>query len=255
LQSTILFVIILLKGGLDMLFAVVDDEPEVLEQIPQVIKQFIHDQKIETECFQNTMTFMETYPNRNYDALFLDIDMPIMNGFDLAQKLHEEKDDIPIVYITGCEDLITNAFRYKPLGFVRKQRIYEEMPYALSTILDEISKVHLTIDITETRASGGQTHTVLIDQITFIESVKHNVQIHLANGDILISRGLLSSYIESAGFENFILINPGTIVNLAHIKLIDDTVAFEDGTTLYISRRKFPTVLQSYLKYVKKVLI
>ena len=123
-----------------MRFAVVDDEPGILKQIPVLIRQFSPDIKIETDTFSSSSEFLSAYTNPKYDALFLDIDMPDMNGFALAEHLRHQSDLVPIVYITARDDLMIQAFRYKALGFVRKQFIDIELPYALSTIINEIHK-------------------------------------------------------------------------------------------------------------------
>lgn len=210
---------------------------------------------IDIECFQNAADFLAAYQNNVFDALLLDIDMPELTGFDLAQQLRTENDNIPIVYITGRDDLITQAFRYKPIGFVRKQHIDIELPFALTTILSELNRKKPTITVTETRSAGGATHTILIDNILYIESIGHNVKMHLSDGTSLTARGILSEYLEQSGFSGFIQINSGTIVNCAHISLNEDKVQCKNGTVLYISRRKQADVRKAYLKYVKKVLI
>ena len=89
-----------------MRFAVVDDEPGILKQIPVLIRQFSPDIIIEADTFSNSSDFLNTYTNQNYDALFLDIDMPDINGFALAEHLRNQNDLIPIVYITAKDDLI-----------------------------------------------------------------------------------------------------------------------------------------------------
>ena len=84
-----------------MRFAVVDDEPGILKQIPVLIRQFSPDIKIETDTFSSSSEFLNTYTSQKYDALFLDIDMPDMNGFALAEYLRHQSDLVPIVYITA----------------------------------------------------------------------------------------------------------------------------------------------------------
>lgn len=240
-----------------MRFAIVDDEPNIPEQIAEMLKAFAPDVQIETDCFHQPSEFLEMYHNYNYnyDAVFLDIDMPAINGFDLSQQIYEKNNSVPIVYITGRDDLITHAFRYKPLGFVRKQFIASELPYALTTILEEINQKSPSITITETRSAGGRTYCVQITKIIFMESEKHNVKIHLSTGERYMVRESLSYYLNLPEFKDFVQINSGTIVNLAHVKLTNDAISLKNGMTLYISRRKLQSVLDAYLKYIGRVLI
>lgn len=238
-----------------MLFAVVDDENYVLKQLPNLIRSLMPGLNIEIECFHSGSELQTAYNTRKYDALFLDIDMPEISGFDLAEQLRLQDDDIPIVYVTGRDDLITTAFRYKPIGFVRKQRIDIELPLAVTSILSELGRKKMAITVTEIRSSGGKTHTVLISNILYIESSKHYLYIHLTDSTQLTVRGALSDFLNLSGFESFVQINSGTIVNLEHMSLSKDQAILNDGSVLFISRRKLAEVKKAYLKHVKKVLI
>ena len=238
-----------------MRFAVVDDEPGILKQIPVLIRQFSPDIKIETDTFSSSSEFLSAYTGQKYYALFLDIDMPDMNGFALAEHLRHQSDLVPIVYITARDDLMIQAFRYKALGFVRKQFIDIELPYALSTIMNEIHKDDDMIEVTETRSEGGHTYRLCINDIMYIQSFRHNVTIHLSEGREITIRSSLSYFSEHEGFRHFVAISTGIIVNLSLVELTEDAVCFSNGEMLYISRRKIPSVRTAYLKYIGKVLI
>lgn len=238
-----------------MRFAIVDDEPIILKQIPKLIKQFASDANIDTDCFQSAAEFLNRYSSQSYDALFLDIDMPEMSGFKLAEHLRRNNDDVPIIYITARDDLIIQAFRYKAIGFVRKQYLNKELPFALTSILSEINKENDMIEVTETRAAGGRTHRIEINQIMYIENVRNNVNIYLIGRREIIVRSSITYFMKHKGFEHFTMINSGTIVNLSLIEMTEDKVCFSDGIELYISRRKIKDVRTAYLNNMRKVLI
>ena len=243
------------RSGAKMRFAVVDDEPGILKQIPVLIRQFSPDIKIETDTFSSSSEFLSAYTIKKYDALFLDIDMPDMNGFALAEHLRHQNDLVPIVYITARDDLMIQAFRYKALGFVRKQFIESELPYALSTIMNEIHKDNDMIEVTETRLQGGRTYNISVNGIMYIENDHHNVTIHMTDKRKITVRSSLSYFTEHESFKHFVAISTGIIVNLSLIELTEDAVCFSNGEILYISRRKIPSVRTAYLNYIKKVLI
>lgn len=181
--------------------------------------------------------------------------MPEMNGFDLTQYLRSRGDSLLIVYITGRDDLITHAFRYRALGFVRKQYLERELSFALSTILSELQKTDNLITIKTILSEGANKEIIQIANITYLEASRHNIIIHLLNGKTFTTRNQLSAYSEAQGFEHFIPINTGTLVNLAHITLKIDRIVFQDGTELFISRRRVKAVREAYLNFRKRVLI
>lgn len=238
-----------------MHFAVVDDELGILKQIPILIRQFSSNIKIEVDTFSCSSDFLNEYAKKKYDVLFLDIDMPDMNGFALAEFLRHRNDLTPIVYITARDDLMIQAFRYKTLGFVRKQFIESELPYALSTIMNEIHKGNDIIEVTETRSQGGRTYNISVNDIMYIENDHHNVKICMTDKRKIIVRSSLSYFAEHENFQHFIAISTGIIVNLSLIELAEDSVCLPNGEILYISRRKIPSVRAAYLNNMKKVLI
>ncbi len=243
------------EGGEGMHFAVVDDEDAMLCQITEMIGKLSNHTLIHCDCFSDAQSFLDKYALQKYDALFLDIDMPRINGFDLTQHLRDCGDSIPIVYITGRDDLITHAFRYKALGFVRKRAMEKELSYALSTVLSELQKSDNLITIKTILSEGGCDETIRISEITYMEASHHNIIIHLLSNRTLTTRSLLSSYSEAPEFEDFILISTGILVNLAHISLKTENIAFRNGEELPISRRRIKAVREAYLKFRKKVLL
>lgn len=238
-----------------MRFAIIDDELAILKQIPKLIIKYANNNNIENDCFKSASDFFNSRSLNKYDALFLDIDMPVMNGFELAEFLRKNNDEVPIIYITARDDLIIQAFRYKAVGFVRKRFLEKELPFALDTIFSEMAKEDKKISVTEIRANGGRTYELEIRQIMYIESVRNNVNIHLLDSRIIVVRSSLTYFIEHTGFENFALINSGVIVNIPLIEMTEDKVYFDDGTELFVSRRKIQNVRTAYLNNMKKVLI
>lgn len=237
-----------------MKFAIVDDEPVILKQIAELIQNILSNKNIIIDTYTNSYDFLNNYTNQ-YSALFLDIDMPNMNGFALTEQLRNHDDLVPIVYITAREDLIIQAFRYKTLGFVRKQFIENELPYAISTIMKELHISDESIEITELRSQGGHTYRIFIREIIYMENDRHNVIIHMADGRKIAIRSSLSYFTEQDLFKEFVEISKGIIVNLSLVEMVEDTICLPDGERLYISRRKIPFIRSAYLKSIKKVLI
>jgi len=106
-----------------MRFAIVDDDKNMTFHITEILKKLLSNKKVEADVFTESSAFLNNYSKKKYSAFFLDIDMPEPNGFKLAEILRDNKSNIPIIYVTGRDELVINAFRYKPLGFVR---IYDD---------------------------------------------------------------------------------------------------------------------------------
>ena len=131
------------SGGVTMIrIAIVDDEPVAIETIAVTFKQIQNDLNVtfQIDKFTSGKELLDALHVTAYDALFLDIDMPQDSGFAISAFLRENSNNIPIVYITNRDDLTQQAFQYKVLGFVRKNHLTDELPFAVECVLQEIRK-------------------------------------------------------------------------------------------------------------------
>ena len=122
--------------------AVVDDQTEAISGILSVFQQWENENHVnfEIDTYIDADLFCDAIFDKKYQALFLDLDMPKKSGFDISQSLRELGNNTPIVYITNRDDLMQKAFQYKVLGFVRKDKLQEELPFAISCVVLEIQK-------------------------------------------------------------------------------------------------------------------
>ncbi len=237
-----------------MIFAVVDDEVFFLNQIEKLIKE-IAKVDINIECFESSEAFLEQFSKKRYEACFLDIDMPEIDGFELSELLRRKNPDVHIIFITGKEDLVYNAFRYKALGFVRKRNIENDLQFAYDTLISAINSESQFITVTELRKLGGKEHTIPVKNINYIQIYNHNSYIHLLNKDTVVTRNNLSYFCELDELQDFLMIDSGTLVNPKDTILNNHTIILKDGHAFTISRRKLRDVKDKYLKIRRRLLI
>ncbi|MDF2804804.1 MAG: Response regulator of the LytR/AlgR family, partial [Anaerocolumna sp.] len=119
-----------------------DDEEIILESLKeQIAQQFqITGMKYELHVFNNGAKLIRVCENIALDIVFLDIEMPLLNGLEVASRLREMNPFVHIIFVTNREDLVFSSFKYRPFRFIRKQRIIEELPEAVSHITEVIKK-------------------------------------------------------------------------------------------------------------------
>ena len=240
-----------------MYLGLVDDDLRMAEILGNRITNMLHElgENGEMLCFDSAGAFLDAHRSRSFDAVFLDIDMPEMTGFELTEKLRQIEQDTPIVYVTAHDDLFIHAFQYRALGFVRKAKLETDLPIALQTIMKELRIEKATVILHTTKASGGKEIEIRISDIVYIESRNHLTYIHMMNGEAYESRKALRSYEESPGFFQFLEINSGTLVNPDRTFLSDDHVVTPDGIRLFISKRKRKAIQAKYLQKVRSRII
>lgn len=69
----------------------------------------------------------EDSKNRTFDLVFIDWEMPEVDGFDLAQRLYMENSEIKLAFVSNHENMVFEAYEYTPFWFVRKRCIEKDM--------------------------------------------------------------------------------------------------------------------------------
>lgn len=69
-----------------------------------------------------------------FDIYFLDIDMPGISGFDLAEKIHNRYPEALIVFLTTHEELSMEGYQYQAFRFISKLRLDSMLPRVLKAL-------------------------------------------------------------------------------------------------------------------------
>lgn len=79
-------------------------------------------------------------PLNRFDVVFLDVDMPGVNGENVAQYINSSKTSIPVIFVTNHDDFVFSSFKYRPFGFLRKSHVDSELEEAVISLDNYLSK-------------------------------------------------------------------------------------------------------------------
>lgn len=96
----------------------VDDEKLALEDFIDICSDIPEIDNINT--FSNPADALEHILSNQVDIAFLDIEMPVMTGLDLAKRINRINPDTKIVFVTGFKDYAFDAFSVNAIGYVLK---------------------------------------------------------------------------------------------------------------------------------------
>ncbi len=115
---------------------IVDDEVEIAEMIKRMLENFGY----KTEVFKTGIDVMKAYRQRpdKYDLLVCDLTMPQMTGLDIADQLHKEDPNFPVVIMTGSGDSISGPTqdRYGINQIIGKPITLIELTSTVRKVLD-----------------------------------------------------------------------------------------------------------------------
>lgn len=115
-----------------MRIMIVDDEKYAMKQLCSVVEQAAPGAEI--ICFDECDNAVAEAKNKNYDVVFLDIQMPEKDGLVLAKELKDIYKDINIVFVTGYSQYALDALKIHCSGYVLKPAQKEDIEDALANL-------------------------------------------------------------------------------------------------------------------------
>ncbi|MFI6007902.1 LytR/AlgR family response regulator transcription factor [Streptomyces sp. NPDC051243] len=201
-----------------------------------------------TEALRRINRALESGPGgpEAIDVVFLDINMPGLDGLDLARLLTGFANPPLVVFVTAHEDFAVQAFDLKAVDYVLKPVRKERLAEAVRRAAELRDTAAPRIPVSEPDPDqipvelGGVTRFVSVDDITHVEAQGDYARLHTDKGSHLI-RIPLSTLEERWRSRGFVRIHRRHLVALRHIgelRLDAGTVSVIVGTEeLQVSRR------------------
>ena len=229
---------------------IVDDEPLARSNLAILLRR---DPEIEIvgECGSGSDA-LTTIRSTHVDLLFLDVQMPECNGFDVLEMLGK---DLPpaVVFVTAYDQYALRAFEAGALDYLLKPFDNHRFDRALARAKQAIRRGKSEPRKLERLAikSVGQISFVKISEIDWIEAADYYASLHVGPRTHLLRRSM-TDLEEELDPAVFCRIHRSTIVNLARVQKMEIgkdgeyEVCLDNGPTLRMSRR-YSKELQSRL--------
>lgn len=219
-----------------------DDEPIICEKL----KNFLHsiDPNYEIDTYYLGENILEIASN--YDVIFLDIEMPGINGMETARLLRQRNCNAYIIFLTSHNEFMPEAFAVRAYRFLCKPVDKVKLRAAISDVEAEIQhrKKYLV-------KSEEKTFVVDSDEIIYLAAYGDGTYIYTTNGIIDSNRSL--KYWLSELNENFFQIHKSYVVSFAYIKFLDKMSLHLRCTNeeIPISRRQYKEFKEKFVSYIK----
>lgn len=225
----------------------VDDDLNHLELIKSFLDQYEKEKEIrfKIEEFHNGLNFVEDYKG-DLDVVFLDIEMPHMDGMTAAKRIREIDSSLGIVFVTNMAQYAIHGYEVNAIDFIVK-------PLSYYVFTDKLEKaIHFSQKNTE-KKYVIQTEDLIVrlnySQILYVEKDKNYLMFHTDEGQYR-TRGTMTALEEKLREEGFSKCISGCLVNLRYVtKMIKDTVWLKD-MPLPISRQRKKEFKEDFMRYL-----
>ena len=223
--------------------AIVEDDKEYAAILSDYLKRYGSEKGVEFDItvFNEAVSFIEKYRPR-FSIIFMDIELPMMNGMDAARQLRQKDCTASIVFVTNMAQFACQGYEVSALDFIVKPVTYADFSIKLDRAVrkayQEQQREYL-INI-----AGGE-YRVYVGDIKYIEVSAHKVIYHMSDGSVINSRNTLSAVEERLKGEGFLRCSKFCLVNPRHITAIDGLSVMLGKDEVFISRSKRSEFMQA----------
>ena len=205
-------------GMREILVGICDDSREELDRIEDAMQKALarlgSPARISCKRFLDGEALYAASRGETFHLLFLDIEMPGLDGFGLAARLCLDRPQTRLVFVSMHESLVYDAPEYMPLWFGRKSRLERDMYRALR----QYFRVTASTGITYRLKEGFGFREVPVRDILYVECSGHRITICRTDGGRLEKYGSLKAMEEELAGCHFLRIHKNYLVNQEYIK-------------------------------------
>jgi two-component system LytT family response regulator len=233
--------------------ALIIDDEDLARRLTKEYLRSHSDIQVVAEC-ENGIEAVDAITEHQPDLIFLDIQMPKLNGFEVLEAT-ERKDGV--IFTTAYDQYALKAFDQHAIDYLLKpysqQRFDEALNKARKLLGQTNPAVHALLAQTNalperlTVRDRGQTHVIPVAQIDYIEAQDDYVQIYFA-GKSLLKTQSLSDLEKQLDPTVFVRIHRSTIIRLQALKCLERTskdsyqAVMHNGINLPISRSGYDRI-------------
>ena len=182
------------------------------------------------------------------DLVFMDIDMPGVNGMEAAEILRTYDTETPIVFVTNLAQYAVRGYAVDAVDFVVKPVEYGDFAMRLDRAMRVVAR-NAARTLALPTADG--VRVVSQGDVCYVDLAKHDVRYHLADGTELSERGSLRAAEQQLDPRSFLRISSGCLVNMARVERIGrESVTVTGGSELFYSRSQRKRALETLANYV-----
>lgn len=236
---------------------IIDDEPDAVKLLQLQLTQ--HCPQVEViNTFTNSVKASNEIENLKPDLLFLDIEMPVMNGFELLEKMLHL--NFSIIFITAYNHYAIKAFRFNALDYLVKPIDTTDLIEAVAKAAQKIKPTLTQLSLLQRQMRGEIATKIAIpsqngisfielNEIVFVEASNNYSKLVMTDKRVLTVSKTLKDVQEVLEESHFLRVHRQYIINLNHVKQFnrnESILTMDTGEHLPIARNQKEKLIEKY---------
>jgi two-component system, LytTR family, response regulator len=224
---------------------IIDDEESCIESLLAKIEMFVPQVKV-VKTYILPQEALKEINKIDVDMVFLDIEMPNMNGITFAKKVNLTNTEI--IYTTAYQKYAIDAFRVSAFDFLLKPIDRHELVRSMERLQQKLQEKNIKHSRLQAKYNKITVHTskgmlfVPIQHILWLESDNNYTTLHLLEGQPIVASRSIGDFEEMLLEYDFYRIHHSAIINLQHIQEYvrgeGGSVILSNGKEIEVSRRR-----------------
>ncbi len=236
----------------------IDDDVEALTHLKAELNYYFAKKNLEISIttYQSGLDYLKEKPKT--DILFLDVEMPQMNGLEVAKEVRKEDNDVVIFFCTNYRQFAINGYEVNALGYMVKPienfSLSSNLDHALSYLKEKQKTREKKIEL-----HAYQSIIIIpLKDLVYVEVKKHNLFYNLKEDceypeKTIKVRGTMNNLYEQLKNDNFEKCGNSFLVNLDCVLSVrGDMVTMKNYISLPLSRLYKDNFLSAFTKFLVK---